>query len=142
MKPKVEYRVRFVIDEEAQFEECNGEARSLTEAEYAENPYMEVGRPIPYAEYLTYYGNPDRHVYLGVVVDKKCPCCQSWNMDVTAVWGVDLMDDDPGLKQINPYRRNGHVATVKEALALPGYLSEIARDELLETGALSDVANT
>lgn len=33
------YRIRFVIDEEAQFEECNGEARPLTAEEYAENSY-------------------------------------------------------------------------------------------------------
>ena len=37
---KTAIRVRFVIDQDAQFEECNGEARPLTEEEYAENAYQ------------------------------------------------------------------------------------------------------
>lgn len=32
-------RIKFVVDPDAQFEECNGEARPLTEDEYRENPY-------------------------------------------------------------------------------------------------------
>lgn len=36
---KVDYRIRFEVDPDARFEECNGEARPLTREEYAENVY-------------------------------------------------------------------------------------------------------
>src|SRR4029453_15521147 len=52
------YRVRFVHDDDAEFEECNGQARPLTEAEYAEHSYQKDGRSGRYAENLDYYGTP------------------------------------------------------------------------------------
>lgn len=150
------YRVRFVIDEDAGFEECNGEARPLTEEEYRENEYMGcpnhprgsktddtaiegVGTcgacqtlyaPIAYAEYLQYYGNPDRHVYIGAIVEKQCGSCEAWSV-ADSLWHIDLMDDDDDLqlitldKPMNP----------DQATRLPGYLGEVAREMLTEVAA-------
>src|SRR5688572_7065959 len=91
-----EYRVRFVQDPHASFEECNGESRPLSEAEYAENQYMQDGQPVSYADYLDYYGNPERHVYLMTEVQKRCPCCGAWEF-VAGTGGIDFMDDNPEL---------------------------------------------
>lgn len=124
------HRVRFVLDEDAQFEECNGESRPLTADEYAGNEYMgcpvhprgfdgdksadttaegqlgqgvcKCGRlyePIPYTEYLAYYGNPDRHVYFGYEVQEQCSCCQAWQI-IDSLWNIDMMDNSPELKTI------------------------------------------
>lgn len=94
-----QYRVRFVVDPDASFEECNGEVRPLTAEEYAENEYMREGKPIPYSEYLQYYGNPDRHVYLMSEVQKKCRCCGRWE-HVASTGSIDYMDDDKELRLI------------------------------------------
>ena len=113
-----QYRIRFIIDDQASFEESNGESRPLTRAEYAGNEYrgclehpragsrplsdtqQGIGvctvcarriQPIPYDEYLRYYGNPDRHVYLGCEVQRQCPCCEAWKT-VGALGHIDMMD--------------------------------------------------
>lgn len=124
---KLEFRVRFVIDEEARFEECNGEARPLTESEYADNQYMDDARkPIPYDEYLRYYGNPDRHLYFQCDVEKKCPHCGTWSYE-TGLGGIDMMDDSPEASE-TPYM------TPERAWNMGGYFQEVARDSLIDAG--------
>jgi hypothetical protein len=155
----VKIRVRYVYDEDARFEECNGEARPLTEAEYAENSYRSCpDHPragtivvneeppytsaqiqgcavcrrtdyvdVPYAEYLRYYGDPDRHVYLGCVAEACCACCGSWTVK-GSVWGIDLMDDSPELRAITV----GEWMTEAAAAALPGYAGDMAREQIAE----------
>lgn len=150
------FRVRFVHDEHAEFEESNGKTRPLTREEYRENPYFAcaschpVGarfryapicalhkgdslshpsRQVTYAEYRHYYGNPDAHVYLGCIVEQQCPCCQSWTQ-AASVWGIDFMADDPDLGQITL----DEVLDVKAAIALPGYLGEVGREGLRAAG--------
>lgn len=144
---RTRYRVDY--DPEAQFEECNGEARPLTEAEYAENSCRACpdhpragtvvidpggkGRPqvkgcavcrntayveIPYEEYLAYYGNPDRHVYLVVQREDRCPYCDTW-IKGGSVWGIDYMDDSP---------EAGYVGDSYTLEQLPGYLRDVAAD--------------
>ena len=121
-------RVRFVLDPDASFEECNGEGRPLTAEEYAENGYLRPGgEPIPYAEYLEYYGNPDRHVYLQCQVQKQCPCCGAWSYE-GGTGGIDFMDDDPELNATDCWILPG------EAEKLPGYLREVALQDLEEAG--------
>lgn len=162
--PTVRYIVRFVADHDAVFEECNGESRPLTAKEYKENSYRAcpdhpragsavidtstnpptVGcaqcgrtdyRDISYPEYLAYYGNPDRHVYLGCIAEKQivCPCCDQpidAELEEESVWGIDVMDDSPELAAVTL----GHNYTAEEALQLPGCLADVARDELSELG--------
>lgn len=127
MKKPTHFRVRFVEDPDAAFEECNGEARPLTEAEYAENYYLKDGARVSYEDYLAYYGNPERHVYLQCDVEKQCPCCQHWEYE-TGTGGIDFMDDDPELSQMDEWY------TPDQVLTLPGYLREVATEDLREAG--------
>jgi hypothetical protein len=122
-----EYRIRFVNDDTTVFEECNGESRPLTEAEYAENQYMKDGQPIPYDDYLAYYGNPERHVYLQSEVQKKCRCCGQWET-VGGTGCIDFMDDAPELSATDQW------IPADRAADLPGYLREIALEDLSEAG--------
>lgn len=135
------YRVRFVYDEGACFEECNGEARPLTEEEYAEDYYNDKdGNQIPYAEYLRYYGNPDRHVYLGCVVERVtvCPCCEAQKVETAAsLWGIDMMDDDTvlDLLVVGTLRDEPHPSelyTEDQIAKKTGYLFDAARELLQE----------
>ena len=144
------YRIKFVIDEDASFEECNGEPRPLTRAEYAENVYracpkhprsklppqrVDGGRAwcgecgaeyvdIPYDEYLAYYGNPDRHVYLGAIVEKQCGECKTWTQ-TASLWRIDVMDDDPA------YLRTPLDTWMPIDAPLEGYFAQV-RDELYD----------
>lgn len=124
---RTEYRIRFVEDPDAQFEECNGEARSLTEDEYRENEYMKDGQPIPYEEYLRYYGNPDRHVYLLAEAQAKCPCCGAWQTK-GCLGSIDFMDDAPELRAV----AGETWFTPEQAERLPGYARETALEVLQE----------
>lgn len=145
-------RVKFTYDPDGTFEECNGEGRPLTEAEYAEGVYMGCpdhpragsqpdptkpgtgywicGRPgcgkalapIDYEEYLAYYGNPDRHVYLGAICEEQCPTCGEWH-EIESLWGIDFMDDSAEYLAIN----SDEWRPAAEARALPGYAGDVAR---------------
>lgn len=134
------FRIRFVFDPDAQFEECNGESRPLTETEYADAEYMKDGKPIVYSKYLQYYGNPDRHYYLGCIVEKQCPCCSVWST-AESLWHIDLMDDDASLRDLTigdldrRHRANPReYLTPATARALPSYLGDVARELLQEAG--------
>lgn len=126
-----DYRVRFVYDQDAEFEECNGERRPLTESEYKEAGYQNNGVNVTYTEYLAYYGNPDRHVYLACIVDKQCACCDQWRT-AESLWNIDMMDDDPSLQRITIDRNY----TLTEILAIDAsdYLASIAREVLADSG--------
>lgn len=126
-------RARIVDDPDARFEECNGEPRPLTAAEYAETPYYTDGQRVPYAQYLAYQGNPARHVYLGIVIDRQCACCQQWEAGVASVWRIDYMDDDPEVQRLNG------TYTIAEIEAWPSvsYLRDVVRDLCQEVTVLS-----
>ena len=141
----IKYRVRFVYDEDASFKECNGESRPLTEEEYAANYYNRSARPgetptvttsgpglvrVSYAEYLAYYGNPDRHVYIGALLDSLCPHCGVWKLGVESLWNIDCMDDNPEVQCI------GQTYEQDRWDAIPGYLREVANELLQEATAL------
>lgn len=151
------YRVKIVRDTDARFEECNGEARPLTEDEYRENSYracpkhrragtkvLSFGPPqvqgcavcgnpyyedIDYAEYRAYYGNPRMHVYLGVIVESLTLPVGNWTV-ADSLWGIDVMSDSPEAKQ---QHRNKWFSPA-EALTLPGYLARVCTEVLQEAG--------
>lgn len=125
------YRVRFVIDDSAQFEESNGESRPLTEEEYKDNEYYKNDQPIPYADYLKYYGNPDRHVYLGCELQKECPCCHKFNT-VQSLWNIDCMDDNPEYLHV----KLDHWYSLGEVLddSKFGYLRDVVQELRSEEG--------
>jgi hypothetical protein len=145
------YRIRFLIDEMGYFEESNGESRPLTEEEYAKGPYQHCPdhpragskvviaagqqiagcavceRPgaayvdVPYDEYLAYYGNPDRHVYVQCDVERQCPCCHHFEY-ATGLGHIDFMEDAPELRALDK------TYTELEIDRIPGYLQEVARN--------------
>jgi hypothetical protein len=132
------YRIRFVIDPDARFEECNGEPRPLTEEEYRGYEYMRDGVPVTYADYLRYQGNPERHVYIGAVLEHRCHCCGNWQ-DVDSLWNIDFMDDSPEVAVLTTHATvSGFGGTLcsqyytlpVELDAIPGYLREVAMDLL------------
>ena len=94
--------------------------------EYAENQYMRDGQPISYAEYLAYYGNPERHVYLMSEVEKACRCCHTYSY-AGGTGYIDFMNDDPALAEV------GIWYTPAEAERL-GHLREIALQDLEDAG--------
>jgi len=109
-----------------------------TEEEYAEAPISDTSvtphREIPYDEYCDYYGNPDRHVVLGAILEKAIPACACCGHKarvetVGSVWGIDVMDDDPALTQIN----------IGE-IGLRASGSRYALDDANLAGCLKDVA--
>lgn len=114
---------RYIVDydRDAQFEECNGECRPLTELEYEENYYNDKdGNRVSYADYRRYYGNPKRHVYLYVQREDmytRSGYFGNWRQS-DALYGIDFMDDSPEARAIGTY-------TLEQ---LPGYLQEIARE--------------
>jgi hypothetical protein len=132
------YRVRFVTDPDASFEECNGEARPLSEEEYSQNQYFntETNTPIEYARYLDYYGNPDRHVYLGAILQRQCEVCSVWS-EAGSLWNIDCMDDQPEPAIVSKHDRtfgnsSQYFDCDTEIDAIPGYLREVTRDLLSE----------
>ena len=125
------YRVRFIVDPDASFEECNGEPRPLTEEEYAEHFYMADNgtRQVPYAEYLQYYGNPARHVYVMCVYSVGCACCGHWTPDRHYLGGIDNMDDSPELKYIDTWYTPEEIDANKAQM---GYFAEVAAEAFEE----------
>lgn len=139
-----EYRIKFRQDPYATVDGCDGNPLPESPEVYAENGYLRAdGTPIPYAEYLEYYGNPDRHVLLMADVQRKCPCCGHWTDDdehgqpLPSLGGIDFMDDDPGLSAIGSwYGPPWAKVPAADAIRLPGYFADIARELLGEIDGL------
>lgn len=111
-------RTRYVVgyDDDYRFEEADGGPMPATEERYdAIGHYQKDGRDVPYAEYLQYYGNPDRHVVLFVRRENRCPHCGAWQPG-DAVYGLDFMDDDHDAPLSGTYRLD----------ELKGYMREVA----------------
>lgn len=109
------YKVQY--DEDKQFEEYNGESRPLTASEYQENPYIRNDGLVSYLEYIAYYGNPARHVYLGITREDQCPHCHTWYTG-DSLWGIDVMDDSQEAQCIGTF----------VFANLLGYLKDVAAD--------------
>lgn len=119
-------RVKFMRDPEGKFVEYNGEERPLTAEEYRECPYYcPGGAVVSYKDYLAYYGNPERHVYLTCVIEEQCEACGTWRVSDSLGW-IDLMDDDSALRMIEL----GKDLCPEEAKKLPGELGCVASDLL------------
>jgi hypothetical protein len=92
------YRVIIEYDHDGarNLDGCDGKPLPEAPDVYAENQYMKDGKPVPYEDYLKYYGNPDRHVVLMAHVMRQCEHCGSWTdaPGDTALAGIDFMDDD------------------------------------------------
>lgn len=140
-----DYRIRFRQDcVGSSIDGCDGKPLPEAPEVYAENQCLRPdGTPIPYDEYCDYYGNPDRHVLLMADVQRKCPCCGHWTDEdeggepLPSVGRIDLMDDSPDLYEIGSWYGPpwAKVAAV-DAIRLPRYLAEIARELLGEIDGL------
>lgn len=47
---------------------------------------------VPFEKYMQYWGNPERHTELIMLVDYQCPCCGSYEIG-ESVGSIDFMDD-------------------------------------------------
>lgn len=128
--PATNYRVRFSLDPDGQFEESNGESRPMTADEYRDNEYMHEGQVVPYEEYRRYYGNPDRHVFVASEVEQQCPCCGAWTW-AGGTCGIDFMDDAQELLHLDTWFTPVQILERETAL---GYLYDIAMDDLRDAG--------
>lgn len=88
------YRYRFVADPDYTPTGCDGHPLPESEAVYADNQCLRPdGTPIPYAEYLRYYGDPEAHLGVAVFVDRMTPTDDDWTV-AESLHGIDLMFDD------------------------------------------------
>lgn len=123
------YRVYFEIDEDYELDGCDGKPLPESPECYdANGGIMSNGEYVDYAEYLRYYGNPDRHVVLSCIVERECVCCGCWTV-AESLHGIDMMDDSEGMHTL---AMKPHYYTAAEAVALPDYLGEVARETLEE----------
>lgn len=137
-----EYRIRFRHDPFATVAGCDGKPLPEAEDVYAENPHMDGDRKIPHAEYLTYYGDPDRHVMIMADVERQCPCCRRWTDEdeageaLPSLCGIDFMDDNPEIDALTDLYGRGTRVAAEDAMRLPGYLADVARELLGEIDGL------
>lgn len=136
MRPNL--RVQWVYDHDGQNSQESPVGGNLpeSETEYLKNPVTPGGGPaISYAEYCEYYGNPDRHLVLACLLQRQCPCCETWK-DVGSLWGIDFMDDSPEIQKLYvtslDHDHDQHYYSEAEAIALPGYPGEVARELIAE----------
>lgn len=72
-------RIRVEIDPGWQEEGSNGHPLPEPEEHYQTAPYNRPdGSPMPYAEYLRTYGDPNRYTRYFVSKETQCGCCGSW----------------------------------------------------------------
>lgn len=97
-------RITFDYDPEPSLDGSDGKPLPESREHYEANPFIDHGpdrpsRKIPYAEYLTYHGNPDRHTVVTAVVEHQCRHCQAWHV-TGSLCGIDFMDDSPEVLQL------------------------------------------
>jgi hypothetical protein len=79
---------------------------------------MAERKPLTWDEYRETFGDPNRYNSYGVIVEKKCRCCGSWD-HVTSVWGCDLYEQ---------WADTGTFATLEEIDNQ--YMREMAEEEM------------
>lgn len=77
---------------------------------------------VPFDDYMTYWGNPERHVMLMALVEKECEHCGSWTV-VGSLGNIDFMDDQPW--ETGTFSED-------EAVKLRGYQGECSKELLDE----------
>jgi hypothetical protein len=125
------FRVRFEYDPDGMqaLHDPQGAPLPGSRKVYEQNPITpHGGAALTYKEYCRYYGNPDRHVVLGAILEEKCPHCGQWQgaPGMTSLWGIDCMHGDA---------EAGYAGVTVEAAdfaTLPGYLAEVVQGLLAE----------
>jgi hypothetical protein len=95
LTPAVFTTCRFRVDYDEMFvpEGCDGKPLPEAKDVYDASPHMNHDIPVPYEEYLRYYGNPDCHVGLVMHLERYCQHCGCWRVTQT-LGGIDMMFDD------------------------------------------------
>lgn len=88
-KPE-DFRVKFDIDPDGDLSYLD---QWDTPEKYRGNEVLRDGKPIPFEEYIQHEGNPDKHICLDMLVERKCPECGSWEM-LDACGSIDFMECD------------------------------------------------
>ena len=119
-------RITFDYDPEPSLDGSDGKPLPESREHYEANPFIDHGpdrnriflpsRKIPYEEYLTTYGDPDRHVVLTAVVEHQCRACQEWHV-TGSLHDIDFMDNSPEVLQLSI----PGTYSEKEAKELTGY---------------------
>ena len=127
------YRIGVFQDEDFVPTGCHGKPLPEPPEVYAQSPYCWAdGSEMSYAYYLQRYGDPRQHIGAAVVVERLRPEDRDWE-EITALHGVDLMDDTPEADVV-PVGEYGEVRWYYPDSLPPGYLGEVARELLREAG--------
>jgi len=123
-------RITFDHDPDPSLDGSDGKPLPESREHYETNPFIDHGsdrpsRKIPYEEYLTYHGNPDRHTVVTAVVEHQCRHCQAWHV-TGSLCGIDFMDDSPEVLQL----KLPGTYSEAEAKALQGYPLKDLMDEI------------
>lgn len=94
-----------------------------TPEKYAGNEVYVDGKPVPFEEYMEFWGNPDRRVVLSAGVDQLCQKCGEWTIR-TSLGNIDFMDTDSVF--------TGSVAAEDLTGELSDYQLEVSRDLIEE----------
>jgi hypothetical protein len=62
-----------------------------TPEKYKGNEVCIDGKPVPFEEYMQFWGDPNRHVMLLALVQRVCPTCGQWET-IDSLGNVDFMD--------------------------------------------------
>lgn len=126
-------RMKFEDDLDYEHETPSGAPLPGSKKDYDESPIMELidpkddpetgaRRPVPYHEYVKYWGNPERHRAVIAILERQCAECHTWHV-LETLGGIDLMDDHAECRAI------GRMYTgPQEFAAIPGYLGDVARE--------------
>ena len=114
-------RVKWVYDEDPDLSDLE---QWNTPETYQGYEVYEDGEPLSFKNYMQTYGNPERHVVLGCVIERECPHCGKWS-GVESLWGIDFMDWQPW--EIGTYQ-------VDEIDTLNDYQQAVSLELLAEGG--------
>lgn len=73
------------------------------------------------------------HIVLECLVEKLCPCCHAWALEDT-LCGIDFLRTDAEAEAFLWHMPHHRQMTPEAALALPGYLAEVAHQTLSSAG--------
>lgn len=60
-----------------------------TPKKYKGNEILEDGKPVPFEEYISTWGDPDNYAVFVVVAEVRCPTCGDWTV-TDSLGGVDF----------------------------------------------------
>lgn len=122
------YRIGVYQDHDFVAEGCDGEPLPESPEVYADSPYCWAdGSEMAYEEYLRSYGDPDKHIGAGVVIERLDDGAVEW-VRVSEVWHIDCMVDSEEARVLPVDGIRWYRVTDMP----PGFLGDVARELLME----------